>query len=607
MEPRDTWSMERLEDLAPYPHIWKSPEEELAILSAASTGGTRLSPRLSRTAIHLEFELGHTSRADTLAQLYHDPATALRERLLAELAFARGEDTVGLAHYFQGALAIADTVEAAGYRGDLVWIAEPEELREWDQLSNSSDAREKWLRGFWGRRDLADARPPGTRLPEHFRRWRLALTSYRWERDGSTVLGLDIPPAAANQATLGDILFPRSPKHTVMDLQNSFIPRSRVLDDRGRLTMRLGAPEAVNLPGISASSEANLFWLTPNGRVVVGFSKPSVPRDLNRAGLDRYGMIARNYPTGDLTTTCVVDAKLCVLAGFLALVPRGGRSAAAEDLAGATVTRYSGMRVFAERADLNPEVFRDSLGATVQAYGVLGGGVLVVIGIPLDRLLRSVTTEQAAPSRLAAHVRVIIGNSVLGEIVTVLDTLRTWRGPANPIPGSLISSYLLVPAPPGSWRVAVVVSDEKREYGTGVQFNAVPIAGKGSGRVVISDPIFGRTGGGLSWRHNDELVPLNPTNAWRSDEAVLISYEVDGLVPGRMYETRYETWKTAGRPKSPSNVITMRAAASAVTETVHRELSLRELSQGDYRVVIRVKDTVTKVESVRERMIPVRK
>src|SRR3972149_6051279 len=36
MEPRDTWSMERLEDLAPYPHIWKSPEEELAILSAAS-------------------------------------------------------------------------------------------------------------------------------------------------------------------------------------------------------------------------------------------------------------------------------------------------------------------------------------------------------------------------------------------------------------------------------------------------------------------------------------------------------------------------------------------------------------------------------------------
>jgi hypothetical protein len=202
---------------------------------------------------------------------------------------------------------------------------------------------------------------------------------------------------------------------------------------------------------------------------------------------------------------------------------------------------------------------------------------------------------------------VIVGNSTLGEIVTALDTLRTWRGPANPNPGSLVSSYLLVPAPPGSWRVAVVVSDEKRAYGTGVQFNAVPVAKKGSGRLVIGDPIFGRSGGGLSWRHDGELVPLNPTNAWRGDESALLTYEVDGLVPGRMYETRYETWKTAGRPKSPSNVITMRATASAVTETVHRELSLRELPPGDYRIVIRVKDTMTKVESVRERMIPVRK
>ena len=332
------------------------------------------------------------------------------------MAFALREGLVGLAHYFRGALAIIDTEGAAGYRGDLVWIAEPKELREWDQLPNGSNAREQWLRAFWGRRDLTDARPPGTRLPEHFRRWRLALASYRWERDGSTLLGLDIFLDAANEATPGDILFPRrSPKHTVMDLQNSFIPRSRVLDDRGRLTMRLGTPQTVNLPGITASSEANLFWLTPSGRVVVGFSKPATPGDPRHVGLDRYGMIARNYPTGDLTTTCVVDAQLCVLAGFLALVPRGGRSRAAEDLAGATVTRYSEMRLLAERADQNPEVFRDSLGATVQAYGVLGGGVLVVIAIPLDRLQHPDTTGQAAPSRLAAHIRVIVGDSVFGQ------------------------------------------------------------------------------------------------------------------------------------------------------------------------------------------------
>jgi hypothetical protein len=102
-------------------------------------------------------------------------------------------------------------------------------------------------------------------------------------------------------------------------------------------------------------------------------------------------------------------------------------------------------------------------------------------------------------------------------------------------------------------------------------------------------------------------VALNPTNAWRRDEPALLTYEVDGQVPGRTYETRYELWKTTGKPKSPSNVITTKGVASAVTETVHRELSLKELDSGAYRLVVRVKDTVTGAESTRERMIPVRR
>ncbi len=42
-------------------------------------------------------------------------------------------------------------------------------------------------------------------------------------------------------------------------------------------------------------------------------------------------------------------------------------------------------------------------------------------------------------------------------------------------------------------------------------------------------------------------------------------------------------------------------------ETVHRELALQELQPGSYRLVIKVKDVVSGEESVRERMIPVRK
>lgn len=231
--------------------------------------------------------------------------------------------------------------------------------------------------------------------------------------------------------------------------------------------------------------------------------------------------------------------------------------------------------------------------------------MLLVVAIPLDRLQRAGSTSTA--NRLAANIRVIIGNPATGEIVTALDTTRSWRGPVNAAPGSLVSSYLLVPAPVGAWSVSAVISDEHKEFGTGVRFNAVPVAEKGSGRVTIGDPVLGRSGGGLNWQHNGELIPLNPTNAWRRDEPALLSYEVDALVPGRQYETRYELWKTTGKPKSPSNVITSKGAAGAVTETVPRELSLKELDPGTYRLVIRVKDSVSGVESVRERMLPVRK
>lgn len=363
LDPRDVWSMERLEDLAPYPHIWNSPEAELRTLTTALDQHAALSPRLIRAAVHLELELGHTAAAAALAMEHPDPSTPQREHLLAEIALAKGEDAAGKEAYFRGAMTISTPEEATTYRTDLLWIAERDELREWDALGTG--AHEKWLRAFWGKRDLADARLPGTRLPEHFRRWRFAIKSYRWEVDGSTVLGLDIPPASANEKGIDDILFPRriGPVNEV-NLENSLLPRSRVLDDRGRLTMRLGVPRVVNLPGITAGSEENLYWLTPEGRVVVGFSKPSVPNDPNRVGLDRWGMIARNHPTGDLLTTCAVDAKLCALAGLIA-VNKGNQNAAVQDFATSTAKRYDGMRQFADKADLNAETFRDSLGATV--------------------------------------------------------------------------------------------------------------------------------------------------------------------------------------------------------------------------------------------------
>src|SRR5262249_32723687 len=122
------------------------------------------------------------------------PADALsrgaRNHLIAEIAFANRSDVDGVRIYYEGAAAIRDSTDAAWYSQDLLWIAKTPELKEWYALPYGSTSRADWLRRFWTGRDLQDARLPGTRLPEQFRRWRFALENYRWILDGSMALGV---------------------------------------------------------------------------------------------------------------------------------------------------------------------------------------------------------------------------------------------------------------------------------------------------------------------------------------------------------------------------------------------------------------------------------
>ena len=103
------------------------------------------------------------------------------------MAFASRKDADGAAAYSAGATAIRDSADAAWYTRDLAWIAQPDEITEWQALAPA--AREAWLEKFWNRRDIDDGRLPGTRLPEQFRRWRIALRDFRWDYDNSTARG----------------------------------------------------------------------------------------------------------------------------------------------------------------------------------------------------------------------------------------------------------------------------------------------------------------------------------------------------------------------------------------------------------------------------------
>ena len=403
----DVWSASQLERIAPYPFIWMGPDKELVALRALLARHADLPSPLRLTRVRLELERGSAdSAAEWLATL---PAGAVspaaRGHLAAEVAFAQRHDSVGAVAYYTGAAAIHDSADAAWYARDLAWIAQPDELTEWTALAPA--VREAWLEKFWNRRDIDDGQLPGTRLPEQFRRWRLALRSYRWEYDGSTARGMIIPlndgveyrPGAPADPASGDVNFPRDPNVSELAYLNRMRPLTKVLDDRGGLILRHGDPaQRVHMPGVTALQEETLMWRTTSGPLVVSFSRMAerIPPPLGTlVPSQRYGMVARNYPAGDLTANCEVYPQLCGIAAKIVIdmehKPPVLSTGTLAD--GALVFHdFTRMRTEAEHTDGNPETFTNDLHAIVQAYGIPDIGLLVVFAVPARDLVPDATT-----------------------------------------------------------------------------------------------------------------------------------------------------------------------------------------------------------------------
>jgi hypothetical protein len=606
----DVWSAVQLERIAAYPYIWMRPDKELATLRALAARHPDLPAALLLTMSRLELEHGSADSAAAWLAMLPTAAisAAARGHLTAEIAFARGRDADGAAAYYNGASAISDSADAGWYTRDLAWISQPDELREWNDLPPV--AREAWLERFWNRRDFDDAQLPGTRLPEQFRRWRVALRNYRWEQDGSTARGIIIPRSDGVEYnhidTLGggDIPFPKDSTVSELTYLNRMRPLTQVLDDRGGLVLRHGEPaQRVKMPGITQLQEETLMWNTPAGPLIVSFSRMATLTRDGPVPSQRFGMVARNYPAGDLTANCSVDPRLCVLA---AKWVAGARLLSTLDYGNLIAHDFERMRTEAERTDGNPESFNDSLRAVVQAYGIPDLGALVVFAAPAKRLVRA-GKERVETTGYSARLRAIAGDSARGEFAGVVDTVRTWRLAAPAGDSTQLTGFLLVPTPPGNWSVAVVLSDLARTTGAGERIANVPVVAFDGTTLRLGDLILGSPTSGLSWTHDGDNIPLNPRNAWRPDEPAVLTYQVDGFVIGRAYETHIEIWATDGSPTGFKTSVEFTSPATSTRMSFQRELSLRELTQGDYRIVLRIRDTVSGTEVTRERRLAVRK
>ncbi len=591
----DVASLERLMRIAPYPYIWLPPEKELAHLRAAATRLPVLPLRLGLAWFGLELEVGTTDgAARALERIPADSiSSAMRHHLLTRLAYAEGDSARAREAYRAGAQAIASAGDAEWYYSDLNWFASSAERAQWQALPLQPGSHATWLANFWDRQDLEDGRLPGSRLAAQFERWRYALREFRWDLDGSVAEGLPVPRDAAQELGLGDSPFPKDELTARMVYDNRYSPVDRVLDDRGRLVMRHGLPtERILTPGITSMAQETLVWSRGEGQVMVSFSRPAIP--FVGMTVMRLGMIARNYPVGDLMTLCQRQAQLCVLAGLT----REGQRNRAE----AIRQQFSAAREVAERTEGNPELYRKGMAGIFQAYGIAGGGVLVVMALPADAL-RSGTGSGV---ELLAEWRAVIGDATTGRIVAALDTVRRWRVDPSTVKGRYLTAYAVVPTPPGEYTVTMVAGDAAHQVGAGGRIAPVSVIPR-DGRVLrLSDPVLGRAGSGVTWQHAGDAVSLNPTNAWTRDDEAPLYYELDGLVVGRSYAIEVEIWEGGAKAKSPETRVAFSLVATGVSHRGEQLVSFKQLKTGDYRLVLRVRDAVGGASVERSRSVAVR-
>lgn len=588
----DVAAASTLERLAPYPHLWLPPEEQRAHLRALAARQEILPVELALTWAALELECGDPPAAQAvLASLVGRTASPALYHLASRVDRALGGTSVESAYYL-GAEQHADPADLGAYRRDLAWIADEALLAEWDRVAGSGAPAGEWLLRFWTGLDLEDGRLPGTRLGEQLDRWQLALRDYRWDPLARAVEGQS---PGTRVVSTGDLQFP-FPGRMTKDhpgYANRYTPLSTILDDRGVLVMRHGAPaEVQRFDGILGESQEMLAWATTSGRLVVSFSRPAgeLREQLH------FGMLARNFPVGDLVVGCRIEPRLCVLAAIVTQPPNAAERQVAANL---VRDQFAAARELAEATHGNPERVARDLGAAVRVYGLSGDQVVVA-------WQRPTACTGNGPCSGPLTVRSVLGDRTQGVVAGVLDTRV--RGHAADPPGGVQGSGVhFVATRVGTWQAVTTLLDSTADAGSAVRQPVVHVPDTASGRLDATDLVLGRAEGGVAVRYRGQPIWLNPAGTWRTGEEGHLWLEVFGLQPAAPY--RIEITLGDGRAEEGGALLTLAEVVRPAdrTLTLERRISFREINPGrcQLRVTITAPagDTVSRshpVEIVRD-------
>ncbi len=563
-------------------------------------------------AAQVELDAGSADSAIALTRLALDQNDAKVPRGAMLLTEARalyliGSPAAGRAAFLEGA---SDTASRALYREQVAWIGTPAELTAWDSLPAA--VRPGWLAHFWGKRDVADGRPEGARLAEHFRRLNYAMAHYRvvpppsgrhFLSQNMTDAFLHVDPEAesnAISAASGDVgkgsdvffetvfspvqfaktMGTASPLRTVGIFQ-------QLLDDRGILYVRHGPPDKVALySGDGVMQPAAAIWRydLPDGRLLLQFIEEDFDGTTEANMLVPTLVFEReNY----LKQMCWIDASLCPLPK-MSLAMKAGRQQKGLEQVKRAVSTDEFVRPFAT-----------SLHPLVQVYGLdrLPGGssrLVVPFAIPGEELKTSATVAGRAiyPVRL----QLMAARRSDGRRFD-LDTLREFAAPHELRKGEYLNGLLELPVEPGTYTVSLVFAQRDQPNAIAHLSDATVVANKGA--LAVSDLVLGRASSGVHWNSGTTIVPLNPLNLFPKNGDAEAYFQLAGMVPGTTYQTSFEFFRFDDKPTRPPRLsISFSSTATSPRLEVSRSVGLKNLDPGRYRMKVTVRGGGSVAETI---------
>jgi len=572
------------------------PRLEVALqavrLTAASAAGRNAGVQLARGRV--EREVGDADSAVAGFQAYlrvgGDSGLGLLE--LARTYYHAQRPADGWRTYFAGARLARSPEAVELYRADLSVVAGPDELAPFDGFT-SPGPRAAWLERFWLRRDITEAREPGERLAEHYRRW-----FYAWHN------------------------FRLVSRHRHYDITERYRADQTTFDDRGAIYLRHGSPDKrATYPRVLDRLEPNETWL---------YRRPPPDGDLI------FHFVAREDVQDYKLVESLADALFTGFRGALALQGHRGLDPLTSDL-------------FASRADINPLYARlgntvgsanaagalaaeRTLGQHSIAAGTTSDSYRRVFVTPLDVSVSEFVVGSRARPGQELHVvfaipgqrltpvpdstrvlypvsfRLVVSDS-LDNLVARLDTTRVFAAQAPLRHGAYLTGRLALPVPPGAYRYRLLVEERGGDTGDLVTRDSIAVGVLDGARFAASDLVLGRQGSGLVWTTGSDTVPLNPLSRFPEGGSAELYYEVYGLATGAPYHTVVRLEREGGRSlfhrlfgggQAPV-LFEFDAPADGPVTRVRRAVDLRDAAKGIYVLAVEIRDPTTAASLVRRR------